>query len=412
MLTDTKIKTAKPQDKPYRLADGRGLYLLVNPNGAKWWRFAYRFAGKRNNLSLGVYPDIGLAIARQRREEARSLIAQGSDPAAERRARKDSEAQAAVDTFEAIAREWLGRQRHMTTSTSEKALALFERQCFPWLGSRSIADITAPELLAVLRRVEARGHIETAQRLKQRCGQVFRYAIATGRADRDPSQDLRGALTTASVRHRAAVTDPAKFGAMLRAIDGYSGSFITACALKLSALLFVRPLELRTMQWPQLELEGDTPAWRYFVSKTKVHHVVPLSRQAVEILLELMPLTAGGLELRPDAPRYVFPSVRSRLRPMSENTVNLALRNMGFGQDEATAHGFRATASTLLHEMGWSSDVIEKQLAHAERNKVKAAYNRAEYLPERRRMMQSWSDYLDALREGRKVVAGKFGKAA
>ncbi len=266
--------------------------------------------------------------------------------------------------------------------------------------------IPSPELLAVVRRVEGRGRIETAQRLKQRCGQVFRYAVATGRAERDPTADLRGALTTVKVRHRAAITDPDKFAELLRDLDSYGGSFIVACALRLAPLLFVRPGELRHAEWAEMDLEAAE--WRIPAAKMKMRreHIVPLSVQAVAILRELQPVTGHAAGLKPDAPRFLFPSSRSRLRPMSENTINAALRSLGYSKEQASGHGFRASASTMLHELGWASDVIERQLAHQERNAIKRAYDRAQHLPERRKLMQAWADHLDTLRAGKskKVV--------
>lgn len=405
VLTDTEIKRAPRRGKPYRLNDGRGLYLIVNPNGSKWWRFAYTFSGKRNNLSLGTYPDIGLADARQRLDDGRRLVAQGVDPVEQKKAAKTAAVERAENRFEAVAREWLSKQQHLSLVTLDKSRTLFERLAFPWIGDRPVASITAPDLLTVLRRVESRGRIETAQRLKQLCGRVFRYAIATGRAERDPSADLRGALATAKVTHRAALTEPAAFAKLLRDLDGYAGTFVVACALKIAPLLFVRPGELRRMEWTELNL--DAAEWRIPADKMKMRreHVVPLPVQAVAILSELHPLTGHGLELKPDAPRYVFPSARSRLKPMSENTINAALRGLGYTKDQATAHGFRATASTLLHELGWASDVIERQLAHQERNAVKRAYNRSQYLVERRKLMQAWADHCDHLKRGDSKVA-------
>lgn len=292
---------------------------------------------------------------------------------------------------------------NLADSTRVKLHWLLESFAFPWIGARPISDITAPELLAVLRRVESLGKLETTQRLKRVCGQIFRYAVATGRAERDPSADLRGVLKTGKVRHRASITDPAKVGELLRAMDGFAGSLVVACALKFAPLVFVRPGELRKAEWAEFDL--DAGEWRIPAERMKMRqpHLVPLSHQAVAILRELYPLTGSG--------RYVFPSIRSMARPMSENTITVALRRLGYTGDEMTGHGFRSMASTLLHEQGWPSDVIERQLAHAERNKVKAAYNYAEHLPQRRKMMQAWADYLDGLKGGGKVIPIKRPRA-
>lgn len=386
-LTTTAVKNARPRKKPYKLAAGGGLALLVTPAGGKWWRWRYRYGGREKMLSMGVYPDVSLKEAGLRRDKARQLLADGSDPSVLRRA----EGEARADTFEAIAREWLAlQQRKLATVTLYKAKWMLEAFVFPRLGSRPIRDITPPELLATLRLMEASGKHETTHRTKQRVGQVFRYAIATGRAERDITADLKGALAPVTSTNRAAITDPARVGGLLRAIDGFQGQPATAYALKLAPLLFVRPGELRAAEWSEFDL--DAAEWRIPAARTKMRtaHVVPLSRQAVAILRAAHMLTGSG--------RYVFPSLRSRDRPMSENTLNAALRRLGYAKDEMTAHGFRALASTLLNEQGWAPDVIERQLAHAERNKVRAAYNRAERLPERRKMMQAWANYLAGLR--------------
>ncbi|MBI5014370.1 MAG: integrase arm-type DNA-binding domain-containing protein [Deltaproteobacteria bacterium] len=400
-LTDTTVRQAKPRPKAFKLADSRGLCLEVTPTGAKRWRLRYRFEGKEKLISLGLYPDVGLKDARERRDEARKVLANGIDPSAARKAAKAAKA----DTFEAVALDWYARQKS-TWSVKHAAVVLgrLSHDIFPALGARPIAEISAPELLAILRRIEARGAVETAHRLKQSCGQVFRFAIAEGKAVRDPSADLRDALTpTGKDKHHASVKEPKKIGALLRAIEGYDGAFVTLCALRLAPLVFVRPGELRRAEWAEFDL--DSAEWRIPGPKMKMGgpHIVPLSRQALVALRGLHPLTGAG--------RYLFPGARSADRPMSENTVNAALRRMGYGQDEMTGHGFRSMASTLLNEQGWHRDAIERQLAHGERSKVRAAYNYAEHLPERRRMMQSWADYLDRLREGDEVVAFP-GKAA
>lgn len=406
-LTDTAIRKAKPADKPRKLFDGGGLYLEVAPSGGKWWRLKYRHAGKEKRISLGTYPDVPLKDARDRRDAARRLLADGQDPSTIRRDERTAKNAAAAETFEIVAREWFAKfSPKWAPGHADKIIRRLERDIFPWLGTRPVSEVTAPELLAVLRRIESRGAVETAHRAMQNCGQVFRYAVATGRAVSDPTGSLRGALATAKDRHHASITEPAAIGELLRAIDGYGGSFVTQCALKLAPLVFVRPGELRQAEWDEFDL--DAAEWRIPAHKMKSRalHVVPLSVQAVAILRELQPLTGNGFAAKPDAPRYAFPGERVRTRCMSENTVNAALRRLGYSKDQMTGHGFRSMASTRLNEMGWPRDAIERQLAHAERDAVRAAYNYAEHLPERRRMMQAWADYLDSLREGRgKVVA-------
>lgn len=387
-LTAQAIKHASPG----KLFDGGGLYLDVRENGARYWRMKYRHGGRERLLALGVYPEVSLAEARKRRDEARATLREGSDPAAARRAERRQAMLAAENTFEAIAREWLAKQQEaLAPATYAKACWTLEELVFPWLGARPVAELTAPDVLDVLRRIEARGAHETAHRTKQRIAQVFRYAIATGRARHDPAADLRGALAPVVSKSRAAITDADGVGDLLRALDGYSGQFVTRCALRLAPLVFARPGEIRRAEWAEFDL--DRAEWRIPASKMKMReeHIVPLSAQAVAVLRELHPLTGQG--------RYLFPSLRSAREPMSENTINAALRRLGFDKHTMTAHGFRALASTRLNELGWAPDVIERQLAHAERNKVRAAYNRAQYLAERRKMMQAWADYLDALRE-------------
>jgi len=396
-LTDTAIRKAKPTAKSQRFFDGGGLYLELAPAGGKWWRLKYRFGGKEKRLSLGTYPDTGLADAREKRDVARKLLAAGIDPAEQRKAVKVAGAERAANSFAVIAAEWLALQKaRMATATHEKARWTFDELVNPWIGSRPISAIDAPEILKMLRRIEERGAHETAHRTKQRCGQVFRYAISTGRAKHDPTADLRGALAPVVSTSRAAITDPAKVGELMRAIGTYQGSLVTKCALRLAPLVFVRPGELRKAEWSEIDLDGSQ--WRIPAARMKMReeHIVPLAPQTVAILRELHPLTGHG--------QYVFPSYRGKARTMSENTVNAALRYMGFDKDTMTGHGFRALASTRLNEMGWAPDVIERQLAHAERNKVRAAYNRAQYLDERTRMMQAWADYLDVLRAGGSLI--------
>lgn len=392
-LTEARIRAAKPKEKPYKLSDGRGLHLMVTPPGGRLWRMRYRHAGHESMIGLGAYPDVTLKSARERCDEARKLLASGGDPAAVRRAARLGRA----NTFEGIAREWLAKQRFAPT-TLEKAEWTFRDLLFPFLGSRPITELTASEILQVVRRLEARGKHETAHRTKQRVSQVLRYAIATGRADRDPTADLRGALAPIVVTSRAALTDPARVGELMRAIDGYIGHPVTHAALRLAPLVFVRPGELRAAEWSEFDLDAKEPTWRIPGQRMKMGepHLVPLSTQAVAVLRELGPLTGSG--------RYVFPSLRTPSRPISENTLGAALRRLGYSTEEMTAHGFRAMASTLLNEQGFPPDVIELQLAHAERNKVRAAYNRAQRVTERRNMMQAWANYLDGLKKGNNVV--------
>jgi integrase len=395
-LTDTAIRNAKPGDKAKRLFDGGGLYLEVAPAGGKWWRLKYRFGGKEKRLSLGVYPDISLRQARERRDEARRLLATETDPSQHRKAKRAAQEERAGNSFEVVAREWFARQSSVwVDSHGSRIIRRLERDIFPWLGKRPVAEITPPELLAVVRRIEGRGALETAHRALQNCGQVFRYAIATARAERDPSQDLRGALPPVKEGHFAAVTDPKRLGEILRAFDGYEGTLPVRCALRLAPLVFVRPGELRKALWADIDLEAAE--WRYEVTKTGTPHIVPLSRQATEILEEIHPLTGRS--------SYVFPSARSAQRPMSDNAILAALRRMGIPKDEMTGHGFRAAARTILDEvLGFPPHLIEHQLAHAVRDPLGRAYNRTAHLPERRKMMQQWADYLDKLKAGADVI--------
>jgi len=387
-LTATTIKTCKPKDKAYKLTDGGGLYLLVSPSGGKWWRFDYRFQSKRKTLSMGVYPAISLKDARDRRDEAKKQLANGIDPAMVRKSQKHQQSQ--PNTFEAVAREWHDKFKLGWSDThASRLLRLLERDIFPWLGSLSVSEVSSPLLLQTIRRIETRS-LDTAHRAVQNCGQVFRYAIATGRAQNDPTHALKGAMPPIRDNHFATIIHPNQIGALLRAIEGYKGEFITQSALSLGPLVFVRPGELRHAEWSEMNLEiGE---WRIPSEKMKMGqpHIVPLARQSVVLLTELQPLTGTG--------KYLFPSVRSLDRPISENTINAALRRMGYTKEEMTGHGFRSMASTLLNEQGWNRDHIERQLAHTERNKIRAAYNYADYLPERRIMMQAWADYLDSLK--------------
>ena len=396
MLTDTAVRNAKPRDKFYKVSDSGGLYLLVKSTG-KYWRMDYRFVGKRKTLAIGVYPAVSLVAARKKRDEARELLAKDIDPSLTKAINKQIVRTAAENTFKAVALEWHAKtSKTWAKTTATNIKRYLEKDIFPWLGNRVIKDIAAPELLAVLRKIESRGAHEKAQRCREYAGRVFRYAIATGRAERDPSGDLRGALTPVKVKHHASIIDPKAIGALLRSIRGFSGSYITKCALQLAPLVFVRPGELRHAEW--VEIDFDKPEWRIPGQKMKMKepHIIPLSSQAVEILQSIHPLTGDG--------QFIFPSIRSGARPMSENTINAALRRMGYEKDEMTGHGFRSMASTLLHEHGWPHEAIERQLAHAERNKVVAAYNYAEHLPKRKEMMRWWADYLDELAAGTKVV--------
>ena len=377
--------------------------MEVSPAGGKWWRWKYRFGGKEKRLSLGVYPEVSLKAARERREASRKQLAAGIDPGEARKAEKLS--RAGAESFEAVAREWHAKfSPGWVASHGDRILRRLEKDVFPWLGKRPVAEIKAPELLAVLRRIESRGALETAHRAMQNSGQVFRYAVATGRAERDPTGDLRGALPPSKEKHHASIVEPKQIGALLRAIDSYEGFFVTKCALKLAPLVFVRPGELRQAQWPEIDLEKCE--WRIPAERMKMReqHIGPLSRQAIDILRELIALTGEGIPAKPTVPRFLFPGARTRERPMSENAILAALRRMGYSKDEMTGHGFRSMASTLLHEQGWNHQAIERQLAHAERDAVSAAYNFAEHLPERRRMMQAWADFLDTLKSSAEVV--------
>jgi integrase len=396
-LTHIAINGAKPTAKPYKLADAGGLYMLVHPNGSKYWRLKYRFAGKEKVLALGIYPHVSLADARERRDQAKKLLANNTDPGEVKQTLKIKAKQSAANTFEAVAREWHTKQSvKWVPKNAARTLSLLERNIFPFLGKIPIAQVTPASLLDTIQKIEKRGNIETAHRAMMNCGQIFRYAIATGRAQADLSLVLKGALTPVKAKHHASITDPKTIGDLLRTLEAYNGSFVTRAALRLAPLVFVRPGELRGAEWADVDLENGE--WRIPAQKMKMKslHIVPLCSQAKEILRELHQHTGHG--------KYLFPGVRDAERPMSENTVNAALRRLGYGKDEMTGHGFRSMASTILHEQGWPHEAIERQLAHAERNKVSAAYNYAEHLPKRREMMQAWADYLDALCAGAKVL--------
>ncbi len=393
MLNDTRVRNAKSREKAFKLYDKRGLFLLVTPTGGRLWRFKYSMHDREKLLSLGAYPDVTLKRARGKREAARKLIADGVDPGVHRKAERAALAQ----SFEGVAKEWLELQsKSLAPETISILSARLDSGLYPFIGSRPVASITAQEVLYALRRIEARGRHETAHRVRALAGRVFRYAVATGRAQHDVAADLKGALAPVKSRNFASVTDRARVGELMRAIHGYSGHPVTALALKLAPLVFVRPGELRAAEWSEFDL--GNAEWRIPGDRMKMGepHLVPLSRQALAILRELQPLARGG--------RYLFPSLRTRDRPMSDNTINAALRRMGYTSEEQTGHGFRSMASTLLNEQGFPPDVIELQLAHTERNKVRASYNKAQRLPERRKMMQAWADYLDGLRTGARVI--------
>ena len=402
-LSEVKVRTVKPQEKDFKLFDGGGLFLLVTKSGGKLWHFKYRFDKKEKKLALGAYPEISLIDARRRLDEARSQLAHGIDPGAIRKAQKQAKTES-TETFEIIAREWHDRFTPSWNSRHAKGLLKrLERDVFPYLGAMPIKEIKATELLKVLRRVESRGALESTHRIRAICGQVFRYAIATGRAERDPAADLRGALPTVQTINRAAITEPVKVGELLRAIDGYQGGFVVQCALKFAPLVFVRPGELRHAEWSEIDYENaewNIPAGKM---KMKEPHLVPLSQQAIEILKEIKNLTGAS--------RYVFPSGRSFDRPMSDNAILAALRRMGYEKSEMSGHGFRAMARTILDEvLHVRPDYIEHQLAHAVRDPNGRAYNRTSHLAERKNMMQTWADYLDGLKAGAKVIPFKSAK--
>lgn len=399
MLSATAINNAKPKDKPYKIADEKGLYLFIQATGGKLWRFDYRFLGKRKTLALGSYPDVSLSHARDKRDKARSLLASDPpiDPSENRKAEKASQQSNGENSFEVIAREWW--QTHMknkAASHKDKVIRRFELYLFPWIGSKPIAEITAPQMLQVVKRIETLNKLETAHRALQTAGQVFRYAVQTGRAIRDVTVDLKGALPPTSIKHMAAFTEPKQIAELLRAIDGFGGTLTVQCALKLSPLVFVRPSELRQARWRDIDL--DVGEWRYLVSKTKTDHLVPLSTQAIDILRTIHPLSGHG--------EYVFQGGHSPLRPMSEAAVNAALKRMGYDtQSEITGHGFRAMARTILHErLNIDPHIIEHQLAHKVPDALGAAYNRTKFIEQRKLMMQQWANYLDELKAGAKVV--------
>lgn len=400
-LTDTSVRNAKPSAKTIKLTDERGLYLELSPRGGKWWRLKYRFDGKEKRLSLGVYPDVSLKDARDRRDDARKQVAAGIDPSEARKAEKASRKRLAANTLEIVTRSWIAKHlRTRAESYRKKITRMFERHVFPYLGARPIDTLTAPEILQMARRIEADGNkAETARRAIQNIGQVYRYAMREGLTTTDPTHALRGAIVPRPVQHMAAPTDPASVGEILRALSAFTGSPSVAASIKLLPLVFVRPGELRTMRWEQIDIKAKE--WRYTTSKTKTEHLVPLSRQAISILEDLRPITGhlvGG---------WVFPGGRSPRVAMSNVAINAAYRRMGIDtRSELTGHGWRACARTLLHErLGFAPEVIEHQLAHSVPDTLGRAYNRTRFIDERRKMMQAWSDYLDKLRRGADVVS-------
>lgn len=395
-LTDTAIRTAKPDAKSYKLSDEKGLFLLINPNSSKYWRFKFRVNGKEKLLSFGTYPEVGLKDARGKRDEARKMLADGIDPSANRKAQKAARIERAGNSFEVICREWLkARSDTVEPAQTAKTLSRMENDVFPWLGNTAITDITAPDVLSVLRRIDQRGARYTAHRVRSEISRAFRYAIATGRTERDPCPDLIGAIQPAKTEHMPSITNPIEAAELLRAIDAFRGTFIVKCALLLAPILFVRPGELRRAEWSGIDFEKAE--WRYLVTKTKTEHLVPLATQASVILRDIHALTGHG--------RYVFPG-RDPKKAMSEAAVNAALRRMGYDtKTEITGHGFRAMARTILHEeLHIKPEVIEHQLAHKVPDALGAAYNRTKFLKERKIMMQQWADYLEKLKAGAEIV--------
>jgi len=399
-LSDIKIRSVKQQKKEFKLFDGGGLYLLVTPSGGKLWHFKYRFDNKERKLSFGTYPAVNLLDARQRRDDARRQLANNVDPGAVRKAQKQAKVEE-TETFEVISREWHNKfQIKWTEGHAQKIMRSLELDVFPWIGTRPIKDVKAPELLTVLRRIESRGVLEGAHRIRGLCNMIFRYAVSTGRAERNPAQDLIGSLPPAKEKHLAAITEPKKVAELLRAIDGYSGSYVVKLALQLSPLVFVRPGELRHMEWTEVDFENAI--WCIPAEKMKMRepHLVPLSQQSIKILEEIKKLSGKS--------KYAFPSDRTFARPMSNNAILAALRRMGYTKDEMTPHGFRAMARTILDEvLQVRTDFIEAQLAHRVSDPLGRSYNRTVHLDERRKMMQLWSDYLDGLKEAAKVLPFK-----
>ena len=399
-LTDTRCKGAKPKEKDYKISDEKGLYMIIKITGAKWWRFDYTFDGKRKTLSLGTYPDISLKIARERRDEYRRMVATGIDPAANRKASKLVESIEVQDCFKLIALEWLNvKKSEWVSSHYSKIESRLKREILPWLGDKAITEIKPIDILTILKRIQERGTLETAHRAKSDIGQIFRYAIQTDRAKDNPTIHLSGALKTPKEKHMASIVEPEKVGDLLRQIDGYQGTFIVRCALQLAPLVFVRPGELRQAEWNDINLE--TAEWRFKASKTHQDHIVPLSKQALEVLKTIQPYSGHGL--------YVFPGLRGDDRPMSNNAILSAFRRMGIEKEEMSGHGFRAMARTLLAErLRFPDSIIEHQLAHQVRDVHGRAYNRTKFLDDRKKMMQDWADYLDNLRKGEDVLPDGF----
>ncbi len=401
-LSDTTIRNAKPAEKAYKLYDSGGLFIQVTPSGGKWWRLKYRFDGKEKLLSLGTYPEVSLASARDKRDSARALLANDPpiDPSEKRKTAKTENKLNAANSFELVAREWWqSYMKGKAESHKQKVIKRFENYLFPWIGNKPISTITAPQVLEVIKRIEKLNKLETAHRTLQAAGQVFRYAVQHGFTLRDVTADLKGALPPTSVKHMAAFTDPKQIAELLRAIDGFKGTLTVQCALRLSPLVFVRPSELRQARWRDIDL--DAGEWRYLVSKTNTDHLVPLSTQAIEILRTIHPLSGHG--------EFVFQGGHSPLRPMSEAAINAALKRMGYDtQNEITGHGFRAMARTILHErLNIDPHIIEHQLAHKVPDALGAAYNRTKFIEQRKAMMQLWADYLDELKAGAKIVPFK-----
>jgi integrase len=408
-LTDAAVRKAKPTDKPQKLTDGGGLYLLLNPNDSRWWRFDYRFAGKRKTLSMGTYPDTGLADAREKRDVARKLLAAGVDPGVQRKAEKTAGTERAANSFEVVAREWLlVKQPEWTPKQFDKERGRLENHAFPRIGALPIAGIGVAEIRPLLAHQVKQGHIEQAHRLRHQLSRVFRFAVATERANRDPAADLRDTLPARNPKNHPTITDPVKVGELMRAIEGFGGTFPVHCALKLASLWFCRPGEVRMAEWAHFDLDSEHPAYTVPPPNRKLKkaakenpatppHIVPLSRQALEVLRELHPLTGRG--------RYLFPNARDPKRHMSDMAINAALARIGF-KDVIVGHGFRHMARTLLGEMGWSAEALERQLSHKEPG-VSGIYNKAQHLPERRKIMQAWADYLDGLRMGGQVITFK-----
>lgn len=397
MLTDAAARKLKPEVKPFKITDGGGLFLLIQPNGSKYWRLAYRFDGKQKLLAVGVYPDVPLILARERRDAARKLLAAGIDPSENRKAIKATKLERSEYSFEVVTREWLAsHMKNKATSHREKVIRRFELYLFPWLGGKPIGDITPRQVLEAVQRIEKQGKLETAHRALQVCGQVFRYAVQTGRAERDVTSDLKGALPPATAKHMATFTEPGDVAELLRAIDGFKGSFTVQCALRIAPMLFVRPGELRMAKWADIDLNFGE--WRYVVSKTKTDHLVPLPKQAVVLLRELHPFSGHG--------EYVFRGGHDPKKAMSEAAINAALKRMGYDtKTQITGHGFRAMARTILHErLGIDPHIIEHQLAHKVPDALGMAYNRTKFIEQRKAMMQAWANYLDKLKMGAGVM--------